>query len=130
MIATLPPAALGVADGAGVCANAGTVASSKDRTERKCTKISWYRTGCMSRAKILIISLRQCRSGTFRVLRNPAIPPARLVQLVHNRQGHFVRLPVAGATMVLMSLPPEITFADFRQLVEMLQTTIAGMSEL
>ena len=29
-----------------------------------------------------------------------------------------------------MSLPPEITIADFRQLVEMLQTTIAGMSDL
>lgn len=29
-----------------------------------------------------------------------------------------------------MPLPPEITFADFRQLVEMLQTTIAGMSDL
>jgi predicted RNA-binding Zn ribbon-like protein len=29
-----------------------------------------------------------------------------------------------------MPLPPEITLADFRQLVEMLQTTIAGMSEL
>ena len=28
------------------------------------------------------------------------------------------------------SIPPEITFADFRQLVEMLQTTIAGMSDL
>jgi hypothetical protein len=28
------------------------------------------------------------------------------------------------------SIPPEITFADFRQLVELLQTTIAGMSEL
>ena len=29
-----------------------------------------------------------------------------------------------------MPLPPEISFADFRQLVEMLQTTIAGMSDL
>jgi hypothetical protein len=29
-----------------------------------------------------------------------------------------------------MPLPPEITFADFRQLVEMLQTTITGMSDL
>lgn len=29
-----------------------------------------------------------------------------------------------------MPLPPEITLADFRQLVEMLQTTIAGMSDL
>ncbi len=28
------------------------------------------------------------------------------------------------------SIPPEITFADFRQLVEMLQTTITGMSDL
>ena len=27
-------------------------------------------------------------------------------------------------------MPPEITFADFRQLVEMLQTAIAGMSDL
>ena len=29
-----------------------------------------------------------------------------------------------------MSLPPEITFEDFRRLVEMLQTAIHGMSEL
>jgi hypothetical protein len=29
-----------------------------------------------------------------------------------------------------MPLPPEITFTDFRQLVEMLQTTISGMSDL
>jgi hypothetical protein len=29
-----------------------------------------------------------------------------------------------------MPLPSEITFADFRQLVEMLQTTISGMSDL
>lgn len=29
-----------------------------------------------------------------------------------------------------MPLPPEITFADFRQLVEMLQTTISGMADL
>jgi predicted RNA-binding Zn ribbon-like protein len=28
------------------------------------------------------------------------------------------------------SIPPEITLADFRQLVEMLQTTITGMSDL
>ena len=28
------------------------------------------------------------------------------------------------------SIPPEITLADFRQLVEMLQTTISGMSDL
>jgi len=29
-----------------------------------------------------------------------------------------------------MSLPSEITFEDFRRLVEMLQTAIAGMSDL
>lgn len=29
-----------------------------------------------------------------------------------------------------MPLPPEITYADFRQLVEMLQTTIGGMADL
>jgi DNA-binding ferritin-like protein len=29
-----------------------------------------------------------------------------------------------------MPLLPEITFADFRQLVEMLQTTITGMADL
>jgi predicted RNA-binding Zn ribbon-like protein len=29
-----------------------------------------------------------------------------------------------------MPMPPEITLADFRQLVEMLQTTITGMSDL
>ena len=29
-----------------------------------------------------------------------------------------------------MPLPPEITLSDFRQLVEMLQTTIGGMSDL
>ena len=29
-----------------------------------------------------------------------------------------------------MKMPPEITFEDFRRLVEMLQTTIQGMSDL
>lgn len=29
-----------------------------------------------------------------------------------------------------MSLPPEITFEDFRRLVEMLQTAIRGMTDL
>jgi predicted RNA-binding Zn ribbon-like protein len=32
--------------------------------------------------------------------------------------------------MVNMSLPPEITLQDFRQLVELLQTAIAGMAGL
>jgi predicted RNA-binding Zn ribbon-like protein len=32
--------------------------------------------------------------------------------------------------MGCMPVPPEITFDDFRQLVEMLQTTISGMSDL
>jgi len=30
----------------------------------------------------------------------------------------------------MSTIPPEITFADFRQLVEMLQQAIAGMSDL
>ena len=30
----------------------------------------------------------------------------------------------------MSQMPPEITFADFRQLVEMLQTAIASMSDL
>lgn len=41
-------------------------------------------------------------------------------------KGH---LPL-GYDRWMPSIPPEITFADFRQLVELLQTTITGMSDL
>jgi hypothetical protein len=45
----------------------------------------------------------------------------------------WYRIPIFGtrrATIEKMDLPPEITFEDFRNVVEMLKTAIQGMSDL